>query len=39
MIVAPRVYDLLRTTQPPGVGSVDVVVGLQGPVSDRIETA
>jgi MIP family channel proteins len=39
MIVAARAYDLLRTAQPPGVGSVDVVVGLQGPVSDRIETA
>jgi MIP family channel proteins len=39
MIVAARTYDLLRVAQPPGVGPVDVVVGLQGPVSDRIETA
>jgi glycerol uptake facilitator-like aquaporin len=36
MIVAARAYDLLRSAQPPGV---DVVTGLQGPVSDRIETA
>jgi MIP family channel proteins len=39
MIVAARTYDLLRVAQPPGVGPVDVVVGLQGPVSDRTETA
>lgn len=39
MIVAARAYDLLRIAQPPGVGSGDVVVGLQGPVPDRIETA
>ena len=39
MIVAARAYDLLRIAQPPGVGPADVVVGLQGPVSDRIETA
>jgi glycerol uptake facilitator-like aquaporin len=39
MIVAARTYDLLRTAQPPGVGPVDAVVGLQGSVSDRIETS
>jgi glycerol uptake facilitator-like aquaporin len=39
MIVAARAYDLLRIAQPPGVEPVDVVVGLQGPVSDRIGTA
>jgi hypothetical protein len=38
MIVAARTYDLLRIAEPPGVGPVEVV-GLQGPVSDPIETA
>jgi hypothetical protein len=39
MIVAARAYDLLRSAEPPGVGAVDVVIGLEGPVSNRIEKA
>ena len=39
MIVAARAYDLLRSAQPPGVGPVDIVVGLQGPVPGRTDPA
>lgn len=35
MIAAARTYDLLRAAEPPRVRSPGVVVGLQGPVSDR----
>ena len=37
MIVAARVYDLLRIAQPPDPALPRAVVGVQGPIPDRIE--
>jgi glycerol uptake facilitator-like aquaporin len=37
MIVAARTYDLLRITQPPRPTSKAAVVGVQGPIPDRVE--
>ena len=41
MLVAARTYDLLRTAEPPRVGSAAQLVGVSGPVPDpaRIEQA
>ena len=37
MIVAARTYDLLRIAQPPRPTSRAAVVGVQGPIPDRVE--
>ena len=37
MIVAARVYDLLRVAGPPGPASRPAAVGVQGPIPDRAE--
>jgi len=38
MIVAARVYDLLRDARPPRVDPDAVPVGVQGPIGDRVES-
>ena len=37
MIVAARVYDLLRTAQPPVPASRSAAIGVQGPIPDHVE--
>ena len=37
MIVAARAYDLLRVAQPPSPASRPPVVGVQGPIPDRVD--
>jgi MIP family channel proteins len=39
MLVAVQTYDLLRIAQPPPIGSASQVVGIQGPVGGRLESA
>jgi len=39
MIVAARTYDLLRLAQPAQVRSEPALVGVQGPIPDRFESA
>jgi aquaporin Z len=39
MMVAARTYDLLRIAQPPRIGAAAPVVGVQGPIRERVESA